>query len=61
MILGAFAYRSAKKRRLGEAKATTTRKVIEIVLAAILCVSEPLGERSDIQKIQMMRYFSVLV
>jgi hypothetical protein len=30
MILGALAYRSAKKRRLGEAKSTLTRKFLEV-------------------------------
>ena len=37
IVLGAVAYRSAKKRRLGEVKSTTTRQVFEIVLLAALC------------------------
>jgi hypothetical protein len=32
MILGSLAYRSAKKRRLGEVQSTTTRRVTEIAL-----------------------------
>ena len=39
IVLGAVAYRSAKKRRLGEVKSTTTRQVFEIVLLAALCAA----------------------
>jgi hypothetical protein len=36
--LGALAYRSAKKRKLGEAKASTARTVIEVALLLAICV-----------------------
>jgi len=35
IILGALAYRSAKKRRLGETKSSVTRKAIEITAVII--------------------------
>jgi uncharacterized protein DUF4339 len=38
MILGALAYRSAKKRKLGEVKATLTRQFLEIVLLVLICL-----------------------
>jgi hypothetical protein len=38
MILGALAYRSAKKRKLGEAKWVLTRRVLEVVLVVLICV-----------------------
>ena len=37
MVLGALAYRSAKKRRLGEVKSTRTRVSLEIILLAAIC------------------------
>ncbi len=39
MILGALAYRSAKKRKLGEAKSTLTRQLIEIALVVLICLA----------------------
>ena len=36
IILGALAYRSAKKRMLGEVAATTTRKVMEAVAMLLI-------------------------
>src|SRR5262245_21613269 len=38
MILGALAYRSAKKRKLGEAKSTLTRQAIEAALLLLICL-----------------------
>lgn len=38
MILGAIAYRSAKKRRLEEAKSTIIRKLVEIALLLLICI-----------------------
>lgn len=38
MILGAIAYRSAKKRRNGEAKSTPTRQFLEIVSLVLICL-----------------------
>src|SRR5262249_47308704 len=38
MILGALAYRSAKKRRLGEAKSTLMRRCLEIGLLMLICL-----------------------
>jgi len=38
MILGAIAYRSAKERKLGEAKWVLTRRVLEVVLIVLICV-----------------------
>jgi hypothetical protein len=38
MILGAVAYRSAKERKLGEAKWVLTRRVLEVFLIALICV-----------------------
>ena len=37
MILGALAYRSAKKRKLGEAKSLAERKVVEVLLLLAIC------------------------
>src|SRR5690349_739974 len=37
MIIGALAYRSAKKRKLGEVASTTTRKVLEIAALVLVC------------------------
>ena len=39
MILGALAYRSAKKRRLGEVRSTSERKVLEVSLLLLLALS----------------------
>jgi len=38
MILGALAYRSAKKRKLGEVKSTLTRQLVEVALLLGICV-----------------------
>jgi hypothetical protein len=38
MILGALAYRSAKKRRIGEAKSTWTRQFLEIASLVLICL-----------------------
>ncbi len=38
MILGALAYRSAKKRKLGEVKSTPIRQVVEIALLLLISV-----------------------
>ena len=38
MLLGALAYRSAKMRKLGEAKSTLTRQFWEIGLLVLTCV-----------------------
>jgi hypothetical protein len=38
MILGALAYRSAKKPKLGEAKWILTRRFLEIALLVLICV-----------------------
>jgi GYF domain 2 len=38
MILGALAYRSAKKRRIGEAKSTLTRQFLEIASLVLICL-----------------------
>ena len=38
MILGAIAYRSAKERKLGEAKWVLARRVLEVVLIVLICV-----------------------
>jgi len=38
MILGALAYRSAKKRRTGEAKSTFTRQFLEIASLVLICL-----------------------
>jgi hypothetical protein len=38
MILGALAYRSAKKRRIGEAKSTFTRQLLEIASLVLACL-----------------------
>ena len=38
MILGVLAYRSAKKRKLGEAKSTLTRKFLEIASLLLICI-----------------------
>lgn len=37
IILGALACRSAKKRKLGEAKSSKTRKIMEGLAIAIIC------------------------
>ena len=37
MVLGALAYRSAKKRRLGEVKSTRMRISFEVILLAAIC------------------------
>jgi hypothetical protein len=39
MVLGSMAYRSAKKRWLGEAKATMTRQVLELIAVALICAA----------------------
>lgn len=39
MILGAIAYRSAKKRKLGQAKSTLTRYCLEIGSLILICVA----------------------
>jgi hypothetical protein len=38
IILGALAYRSAKKRRIGEAKSTLTRRFLEIASLVLICL-----------------------
>lgn len=38
MILGALAYRSAKKRKLGEAKSTLARKFLEVASLLLICI-----------------------
>jgi uncharacterized membrane protein HdeD (DUF308 family) len=38
MILGALAYRSAKKRRAGEAKSTFARQFLEIASLVLICL-----------------------
>ena len=38
MILGALAYRSAKKRKLGAANFSFTRQSLEIAAIALICV-----------------------
>jgi hypothetical protein len=38
MIFGALAYRSAKKRRLGEAKTTFVRLALELTLLLLICL-----------------------
>ena len=38
MILGAIAYRSAKERKLGEAKWVLARRVLEVALIVLICV-----------------------
>ena len=38
MILGAIAYRSAKKRRLQEVSSTVPRKFVEVALLLLICV-----------------------
>ena len=38
MILGAVAYRSAKERKLEEAKWVLTRRVLEVALIVLICV-----------------------
>ena len=38
MILGALAYRSAKKRRIGEAKSSLTRQFLEIASLVLICL-----------------------
>jgi hypothetical protein len=38
MILGALAYRSAKKRKLGETKTTLTRQALELTLLLLICL-----------------------
>jgi hypothetical protein len=38
MILGAIAYRSAKKRRLQEVSSTVARKFVEVALLLLVCV-----------------------
>jgi hypothetical protein len=38
MILGAIAYRSAKKRRLQEVSSTLPRKFVEVALLLLICV-----------------------
>jgi hypothetical protein len=38
MILGAEAYRSAKKRKLGEVKSSLTRQIVEVALLVLICV-----------------------
>jgi hypothetical protein len=38
IILGALAYRSAKKRKLGEAKSSLTRQVLEVALLVLICI-----------------------
>jgi GYF domain 2 len=38
IILGALAYRSAKKRRTGEAKSTFTRQFLEIASLVLICL-----------------------
>ena len=39
MVLGALAYRSAKKRALGEATASTARQIIETILILLIVTS----------------------
>ena len=39
MVFGALAYKSAKKRWLGEAKSTMTRQLLEIALLVVVCVA----------------------
>ena len=39
MVFGALAYKSAKKRWLGEAKSTMTRQLLEIALLVLVCVA----------------------
>ncbi len=38
MILGALAYRSVKKRKLGEVKSTFVRQVLEFTLLLLICL-----------------------
>lgn len=38
IILGALAYRSAKKRKLGEVKSTSARQFVEISLLLLICL-----------------------
>jgi hypothetical protein len=47
MILGALAYRSAKKRRLGEVKSTLMRLCFEIGLLVLICAV--IGLQSDLK------------
>jgi hypothetical protein len=39
MVFGALAYKSAKKRWLGEAESTMTRQLLEIALLVVVCVA----------------------
>jgi hypothetical protein len=39
MFLGALAYRSAKKRRLGEATSIRTRQFLEVALLVLICIA----------------------
>jgi hypothetical protein len=38
IILGALAYRSAKKRKLGEVKSTLMRKAVEVAFLLLICI-----------------------
>lgn len=37
-LLGALAYRSAKKRKLGEAKTTLARQILEVAIVVLICL-----------------------
>lgn len=39
IILGALAYRSAKKRKLGEVNSTLTRQLLEVALLVVMCLA----------------------
>lgn len=51
IILGAFAYRSAKKRKLGEVKSSLPRKSFEVI-AVIIAMSVVLLQNNLIQAIE---------
>ena len=60
MVLGALAYRSARKRRLGEVKSTRTRISFEIILLAAIC-AVILGQNNFSQRMVINAVTNVLV
>lgn len=60
MVLGALAYRSAKRRRLGEVKSTRMRISFEITLLAAICVTI-LAQNNVAQRMVINALTNVLV
>lgn len=59
IILGAIAYRSAKKRKLGEVKSSLTRKSLEVVILLLICFLA--FARNDLREALIIHPFASLI